>query len=432
MTLAGFEGPSAQCAVGAGDQILFFVMVIATAMGSAICGVASRYFGARDYVGCKLLALTAICMMFIVGLVSTLIPYFFAEQVVELIGCSATVKTSAQHYVEVCSLANLPFSICLGASAFFRAINRCGLATITQFVTAALSNLLSVWLFGSEHTSLSHSITSLAIAWNVGAWSGAVFALMALRKCFCDKRRLGFEDLTGRDDKMEFLQRENIFRIKEQISILVRQTAPVVMSELIVLISNLTLFCLVSRFSPSESSQAAFAIRLKIEEMFGMLPSLAFASIVVVSVGQHVGAANRILAEKVANKISIYAVFTALLAGLCCNLFAEGLASFFSEDNSCKQILIDYLRWNVILFPVTAYFVVITAALDGAGLSVKSMKLNVLFVLFLKTSLILTFSFGCGMLAAGLTFGMCASYVLAIPFLRGSLRNFAHVVNASS
>lgn len=401
MYIASFLGSAAQAAVGLGDQLLFLVIVLGSGLATACSSFVSRAAGAKDFGACRLYAQASLLLAVLIGLLATVLGVYCARPILALLGASAEVAALAEPYTIFNALANTPFVVSLCLSAIFRSLGKTRLSVWLWFITAFLANLISAFVFFS---GLDRSLNALAIGWDLGALIGCLCGLYLYKKESGSLMSVAGSPAHGR------IPISSVKAMKDLLKI----GAPAVLSELSLVLSHFLMYRIFACSADSATLQAAWTVKLKLEEMFGLIPLMALGMATAVIVGQSIGAQQRERAIKAATRIAACSAAAMLLVGAIMTLAAQPLAELFCNDAACREAIVALLEPSMVLMPLTALGSIICAALEGAGLTQLPMRLNIAFQVFGRASLAYLFGILLCMGLQGVGLGLCLAQGLML------------------
>lgn len=401
MFIAGEIGNEAQAAVGLGDQLVFLMVIIGTGLSTACTAFVSQSFGARDSESVKRYAVASLALAGIVGIVASVLGFCFAESLVALFSCTPQVAKFAVPYTAQNSIANAPFIFLMCEAAIFRAIGRPILSVYVQVLTSLIAIVISVVLFYSN-SFCGRSLDALAVGWITGACAGAVWGAVILWKTLFAQMRSS-------------LFRSVLISDARKISAL---AFPAILAELGAVLAIFLVYRMLSIEIDSASSQAAFTIKLKIEESVALIPLMALGMSSAVVVGQNLGAGNAERAFRACKNTSIVSAVLMLILGITLSFSSPALASLFSSDITTRECISNYVAFSFLLFPLTAAANVLVAGLEGAGYTQVPMILNFSILVFVRCGLAYVFAFLLGMGATGIAIAYCVSQLLMLVCVR--------------
>lgn len=349
MFLAGDLGSDAQAAVGIGDQVIFLVVALGTGLATAASSFVSRSVGAGDSAMTYSYARESLVLATIIGILSTISGWVGAETLMEIFKCSAPLKEHAVPYIQICSLANVPFVVFMCQSAILRAIGRANEGTMIGVVGTAVSVVGSVIAFYFIPEPWGRSLLSLALAWIFGASSAMAYGFLLLRKEFIEAGLRFDKDST------------------ERLFMLTKTAAPAVAGEFAFIGANFVRYALLAGLPDSAPLQAAWTIRLKLEETVAILPLMALSYSVAVVCGHQIGAGNQSAVMQICSKVATLAALAMLIIGLMLSCGASLIGGIFTTDPDTLRSVVTLMVPSPILLPACAIWLVLNGGLDGAG-----------------------------------------------------------------
>lgn len=369
--LSGLIGPVAQAAVGIGDQIIFLSVMLGTGLATACSSFVSRAIGAGKHDEAGLHARNSLLIAILTGVLATCIGVGGAPYLLLLFDCDKSVATLAVPYIQICSWANIPFMLLMSIAAVMRASGRPTGALAVWCTTSLLTVFGSLAFFFVEGSPAGHNITAIAYAWIFGALAGMILGLFLMRDMLLSKTKGKWIDK----------------RFWNAFAPLLLATAPAVLSELFIVLSNITTYRLLSGIPESTQLQAAWAVKSKVEQILAIVPLLALSFACEVIVGRHVGAGMFLRARQACAKIVVWGGSGLLVIGLLIALSCQFMSSHFCADAAEAKAVEELLGAAAVVLPGTAVTMLVCAGLDGQGKMMISMAINMVIFL-LKASLI--------------------------------------------
>lgn len=358
MYFSGLIGCDAQAAVGIGDQVIVLVVMLGTGLATASSSFVSQSCGAGDLARSVLSARHSLTLGLWFGLGSTLVGIGCASELVSLFDVSVAVARQAVPYIQICSLANVPFIICMSIAGTLRAIDRAADSIALWSAVTLISVGGAAFLFICPGPC-SRSVLSLALAWVVAAFAGMVsggFMLARLLPGAVNLKAVSVKELTP----------------------LAAVALPAVISELALVLGNVLLYRVMSGMPDCDRIQAAWTVKIKIEQVVALVPlmSLGFATEIIV--GHCVGAQLTQRALRALTGIVAFGVAAFFLLGLVVSASAGPLAASLAYDLTSKEAARTLLESSVVVLPALAAIVLSCSGLDGAAMTLVSMKINLL------------------------------------------------------
>ncbi len=399
MYVAGKIGSAAQAAVGLGDQLIFLVIVLGTGISTACSAFVSRFTGARNYRAVVEYSQKSLLVATILGSIATLVGFCLAEPILKSMGAKNDVLLLAVPYAKYSSLANLPFVLSLCFAAIFRAQGETKRSASILIITALTSNVLCFVFF---FLMSIHSLFALAYSWIIGASAGCLLG-------YCEYRR-SISKLAREPNSVS----ETAQIKKEAMKELLDLGIPAILSELAMVFSQLLIYRMLSELPQSEALQAAWTVKLKIEELIALIPLIAFSSSTAVLVGQSLGAKMTERAGKIVQLALVLAVTAMLIIGTMLTLNAEFIANRLCSRAEIALLTNQFLAPSVILLPLSAASSTLVAALEGAGLIKIPMIMNYFFQVFGKYQFSAHLNHLRPSKLEGIGFGLCLAQILML------------------
>jgi Na+-driven multidrug efflux pump len=388
--LAGNLGSAVQAGVGIGDQALFFAALMGTGIAQACGSLMARATGANKPNEAKSFAATGLMLA-------------------SLLGAAASILTFAGAlYLKLCSIANAPYCLMLTQSAILRAMGKSFSTIFPWLVAASISIALSICLPQLMPNGRQNTLEYIALAWNLGALVAVCFGHVELRKCgFCIYDR--------------YCNSQRVFESAKQIFTL---GLPIALTEAAWLGSNFIIYLILAQMPEPNDAQAAWTLRLKIEEIAAAPLILASSMTAASLVGQTVGAGNFAKAAKTADNTAIFAALLLLCIGAIVCLNSEYLAGLHATTQQSADCMRIFLWSSLLIYPLSAFYSTIFGALEGAGSTVKPMLAVVcgLFLLRIPMSALLAVFIQMGI--AGIVVAVLISHIAVALSAVSQLRTF--------
>lgn len=395
MYLASFLGPQAQAAIGIGDQVIFLLIICGTALGTASCAYVSYAYGAGKHKLSLLFARDSLLLGTIFGIAATVFGICGTETIIGFFQPPQEVAELAVSYLRLSSWANGPFIIALCQTAIFRAMGKPAAGVYLWLITSVITIGGSFYGFFCLPKPWGRSLDTLAITWSIGCFIGMLFGFVL------------FHRITPLRTRKVLLLIKNT---SQRLRFLLKTGTPVVFSELSAVLSQFLLYRLIAGFNYSSELQAAWTIRMKLEETIALIPLLCLGMSTAVIVGQNFGAGQKQAAKVKTLQIALLGTFLMLLTGIGLAGYAEPMAKLFSADSHTIEAVRILFASGVFLLPCTALCSILNAALEGAGITSSPMYINLVGLLLGRVGLSYCLSCPCEQALEGI---INASYVSA-------------------
>lgn len=351
MKIAGWQGAAAQAAVGVADQVIFVTVLLGTGLAAATGCFVSQSIGARNLAAAARFAQDGLWMAAIFGALSSILCYFAADAVLHFTGATPAVFTLGMPYLQMCAFGNLPFMVVLVQAAILRATGRtCDCLRIWSLIgLVSIGGALPLYMVSGSPTF--KLLTSLALAWDLGALVGMIYGVWLLAGFFADARFLP----------------EVSFGRNERVRALAKVAVPVLMSEGCYIVSLFSMYAILGGMPESETMQAAYSVVLKIEETFAILPLVALSAASATLVGQNIGAGSLARARKLGWQLAFLGTAILLFGGCLLQFTGADLAMLFTEDRALVALVSQGTAGAAVSLPLIAFAYILFAAMEGAG-----------------------------------------------------------------
>jgi Na+-driven multidrug efflux pump len=369
--LAGDLGPAVQAGVGIGDQFLFFAALLGTGIAQGAGSLIARETGARHFREAQLLASAGLVLAALLGTAASIATFFSADYLLGLFSQDALVRHSGSTYLKLCAIANMPYCLMLTQSAILRASGKSFSTVFPWFVAAAVSISLSVYLPKVMPEGGAYTLEYIALAWNLGAFTAALIGHFQLKK-------LGISMLDTSQSISQFLAKA------KSISLL---GLPIAATEAAWLSSNFFMYIILAQMPSANEAQAAWTIRLKVEEMAATPAILAFNMTAASLVGQQIGAGDITGARTTTTKAAHAATLLMFLVGLLVFLNNGPAGTSHASTPISAQYTQVLLSASVLVYPLTGFYITVFGALEGAGSTMRPMLAVVAGLIILRIPL---------------------------------------------
>jgi Na+-driven multidrug efflux pump len=142
---------------------------------------------------------------------------------------------------------------------------------------------------------------------------------------------------------------------------------PIALTEAGWIISNFCTYKIFASFPTGVDAQAAWTIRMKLDELIFLTPIMAMSMTAATLAGQHLGAGNARLARRVTFQIALASCLVSFAVCLAMSSFSTSIAGCFSQESKIIEFtaqLIDVAPW---ILPVMSIYLILFGAMEGAG-----------------------------------------------------------------
>jgi len=348
--VAGLLGPDVQAAVGFIEQLYFLLIVLGNAISIGAVAIVSRAAGSGDMEEVKHASRQSLGFGLIIGCVLTLTGVLLPGLVVSAAGFPQEIFQMAVVFLRI-------FSISLGfnyfliiSSAILRALGTPEKPLVSMAILAALNLFLDFALVFGWYPFPPMGYTGIAFATTV-----SIIAATAINVLFLLR-----------------LKWTSFFRTLHLLgSQYIRRIISVSWPMALVLIAwnagTVVLYNILAHLKTAHiESMAAFANGVRIEAIIFM-PAFAMNMAASVLIGQNLGAGKGERASRTGWQISLTSAGALGMAATILYLFAPEVAAILAKDPIVLDETVAYLRYNLLVAPLTAMTLTLSGGLQGAG-----------------------------------------------------------------
>lgn len=349
--VAGKLGADELAAVGIGGQIWFGMIIMAIAIATGANALVSRFWGAADYKQAMEAARQSIFFAVIFGAFSVLVGVCFSGPLLAFLGASPAVQAKGAAYLPIQFCAQLPLTILWVCHSIFRAKGDANLPTaIMAFVTITIVILDFVFCLYPGRLG----IAGIGLSWFVASAVGCLLMLLAFRA----------SELKGAVE----ISAERPFDLsKDWCWRIMRIGLPACLQDLAWVTSNFGLFLIFTLSADPTAFQAAWAVGLRVEDVVAGMPIFAMSMGVATVIGQNLGAKKLARAGQVGWQAAIYGIVLMCVVGGIMFFCAEPIANTMTSDPLIAKYSCEYLRILGLSEPITALWLILFGAMEGAG-----------------------------------------------------------------
>ncbi|MBO6576614.1 MAG: MATE family efflux transporter [Rhodothermales bacterium] len=392
----GKLGPDAVAAVGLSASTIILVFAIGLGLAMAAAAMVARRVGEKDYEAASRTAAQAILSCVAVAIPIGLAGWFWAPDILRLMGASSAVIEVGTGYTAVLFGSNITILLLFLINSVFRGAGDAAAAMRALWLANILNIVLDpIFIFGWGPVP-AMGATGAAVATAIGRGIGVAYQLMVLFRGAGNVK-----------------VRWHHFRIDwSLIARLLRISGPGMLQYLVGTASWMGLMRIMAEFGSEALAGYTIAIRVII---FALLPSWGVANAAATMVGQNLGALKPDRAERsVWICVAVDAVFLTLL-GLAIIIFNEPIMRAFTSDPEVLRIGARSLWIMALSYPVWALGMITVQAFNGAGDTATPTWINLIsyWIVQIPMAWIMAVPLGFGPTGVFITIGF-AQVVLAI------------------
>ncbi len=341
-------GANAVATVGLTESLLNLIFAVAMGLSLSTTAMVARRIGEKDHEGAAVAGVQAIALGMLVSLVVGVPCFFYAPQLLRLMGASSEIVSVGSGYARICLGGSCAVLLLFLNNAIFRGAGDAAIAMRLLWISNILNLILDPCLIFGLGPFPRLGVTGAALATFSGRSIGVLFQFYRLWR--------GTEKLRilGRQVRLQF---DVLWR-------LVRVSLTGILQFVIAHSSWIGLVRIVSIFGSAALAGYTIAIRIVI---FVILPSWGLSNAAATLVGQNLGAGHPERAEKSVWRAGLANVLFLGGVGLIFILFAEPIVRLFTLDPEVVPMGAACLRIVSYGNLGYAYFMVMMQAFNGAG-----------------------------------------------------------------
>ncbi len=406
----GRLGASAVAAVSISFPVIFFFIAWGGGMTMAGSILVAQYKGKGDQGAVNHIATQTLLFVLAIAVVLSVIGYFFAPHLIEMMGAEPDVYNDAVSYFKI-SLIGITFLfVYIMFQSLMRGVGKVNIPMFIVLGTVLLNLILDpLFIFGwGSFPAMGVSGAALS--------SISTQALSAVIGIYLLFRKKGEIRIRWNELKPDFPLIKKMFKLGLPASIeqSSRSILMIIMMFLVVAFGTVV--------------TAAYGIGTRIMGVV-IVPAIGLSMATSTLIGQNIGAGKMYRAEKIV-KISAAVGFAALsLVGILMFFFAEHLAGFFvpGEPQTIGKS-VQFLKLMSFAFGFIAVRQVINGVFRGAGNTITSMVLTLVssWVLLLPLAYFLSQRTSLAETGIWIAFPIAditATVIAIIWFLKGSWKN---------
>ncbi|MBC8000759.1 MAG: hypothetical protein IAF58_22620 [Leptolyngbya sp.] len=410
--LAGSLGETAQAGVGIADQMLFLSAIFATGIAQGAGSMIARATGAKDDKLAQAVAHACLLLAIMTGTFAAIVTYIFASAAVSVFTSDPRAQQAGAIYLSLCAPANLAYAIMIAQTAILRARGKFREVMLPWLVAAAVSISLSLILPNLITHGKVFTLELIALAWNLGAIAGVVSCEVVLKK-----ENISLLNLTK-------IGIQGCGKLSKKFAQIVKIGLPIALTEAAWLGSNFAMYSILALLPAGNEAQAAWTIRLKLEELIATTPIIAFSLSAASVVGQLMGANKKQEARRMTWLLSwVSATFMAVVA-IAIALLSGQIASFYAVSQQSKVIVSALIYSSCAIYPLLAFYLTAFGALEGAGFTIKPMLALSGGLFLLRVPLAYLLAIHCHMEITGIIIAVAISHLAVTLAAVSQVRQF--------
>jgi MATE family, multidrug efflux pump len=352
-------GADAVATVGLTETALTLVFVVALGLSMGATALVARRIGEKDEQAAGLVAVQAIVIGLVVSVTTAVFGYFFAPNLLHIMGGSENVVKLGSGYTRMILSGSVTIFLLFLINAVFRGAGDAAIAMRVLWIANAVNICLNPCLIFGLGPFPRLGVTGSAVGTTIGRGIGVLIQLWILT--------------SGRG---RLAVRASQFRVDFAVLWrLIRLSLNAIFQYMVQMASWIGVVRIIASFG--SGATAAYTIDIKVI-IFAILPSWGMSNAAATLVGQNLGAGKPDRAETSVWRTSLYNTMFLGGIGLLFFVFAPQIVSLFSSDPTVMPLAVNGLRLLSCGNISYAYGMVITAAFNGAGDTATPTVLNLL------------------------------------------------------
>lgn len=364
----GRLGKEALATVGLTESVLMIVYSIGMGVSMAATALVARRFGEKKYKEAGTSAFQLIATGGIIALVISIGSFFFAENLLGLMGASEAVVAYGKGYTQIIFASNIVIVLLFLINGIFRGAGNAQLAMRTLIIANGINIVLDPILIFGIGSWDGFGLKGAAIATTIGRGIGVGF------QCY--------QIFNGKH--LITIARENIAIRWQEIKKILSISAGGMGQFLIDSVSWILLSRLIASFGDTAIAGYTVAFRVIV---FTILPAWGLSGAVSTLVGQNLGANKIERAEASVRLTSVLTMSFLFLVSVVFFLFGDSIAGIFTKEVPTIEIASKALKIITLGYLFFGLGMVLIQAFNGAGDTKSPMVINVSVLLCLELPL---------------------------------------------
>jgi putative MATE family efflux protein len=341
-------GADAITTVGLTETCLTVVFVIALGLSMGATAMVARRIGEKDEAAAGLVAVQAIVVGIVVSAITAAIGYFYAADLLRLMGATENVVKLGTGYTRMIFGGSVTIFLLFLINAVFRGAGDAAVAMRVLWLANIVNICLNPCLIFGVGPFPRLGVTGSAVGTTIGRGIGVAFQLWILT--------------SGRG---RFVIRAPQVRLDFAVMMrMVRLSLTAIFQYMVQMASWIGVVRIIASFGSAAAAANTLAIKIII---FAILPSWGMSNAAATLVGQNLGAGKPERAETSVWRTGFYNMLFLGTVGLLFAVFAEKIIALFTNDPAVVPIAVSGLRLLSYGNISYAYGMVVTAAFNGAG-----------------------------------------------------------------
>jgi putative MATE family efflux protein len=350
-------GADAVATVGLTETALTLVFVIALGLSMGATALVARRIGEKDEQAAGLVAVQAIVIGLVVSATTAIFGYFFAPNLLHIMGASDSVVKIGSGYTRMILSGSATIFLLFLINAVFRGAGDAAIAMRVLWLANLVNICLNPCLIFGLGPFPRLGVTGSAVGTTIGRGVGVLLQLWVLTS---GRGRLSLHVSQLRVDLLLMWR-------------LIRLSLNAMFQYLVQMASWIGMVRIIASFG--SAATAGYTVAFKVI-IFAILPSWGMSNAAATLVGQNLGAGKPSRAESSVWRTGLYNMLFLGSIGLLFIGFAPQIIALFTTDPVVAPLAVSALRLFSCGNVSYSYGMVITAAFNGAGDTATPTGLN--------------------------------------------------------
>jgi putative MATE family efflux protein len=352
-------GADAVATVGLTETALVLVFVIALGLSMGATALVARRMGEKDERAAGMVAVQAIIIGLVVSATTAIFGYFFAPNLLHIMGGSDSVVKLGSGYTRMILSGSVTIFLLFLINAVFRGAGDAAIAMRVLWVANIVNICLNPCLIFGLGPFPRLGVTGSAVGTTIGRGIGVLLQLWVLTS---GRGRLAVHASQLRADFLVMWR-------------LIRLSLNAMLQYMVQMASWIGMVRIIASFG--SDATAAYTVAFKVI-VFAILPSWGMSNAAATLVGQNLGAGKPERAETSVWRTGLYNMLFLGAIGLLFIAFAPQIIGLFTSDPAVAPLAVSALRLFSFGNVSYSYGMVITAAFNGAGDTATPTILNLI------------------------------------------------------
>ena len=339
---------NAVATVGLTESVLMIIYSVAVGLSIAVTALVARRVGEKNYQRAANAAFQAIVLSIVLGVVTGALGFYYAGDVLKLMGGSDELIGEGVLYTQIMYAGNLSIILLFLINGIFRGAGDPSIAMRSLWLANGLNIILDPILIFGWGPIPAYGVAGAAIATTLGRSIGVVYQVYHLVDG-SSIVRIGWENI--------------VLRVKTIVE-MIKISAAGIGQFLVETASWIFLVRVMALFGAEALAGYTIAFRIIV---FTLLPSWGLANAAATLVGQNLGANEPLRAEKSVWRTALYNVIFLVSVSIVFFILADPILHFFVQEPEVKKIGKTALQIICLGYIFFAYGMVVGQAFNGAG-----------------------------------------------------------------